>query len=157
MGKSYQKKTRRSRRKVQNLQDQAVTVDVAGGKASFQMVLPMSPLLSEVAGAIEQTAAQAGLLMMKALIDKEVERIAGVRYEHQADRQATRWGHDEGHVIFEGARWRCPGPASARSKATRCRCSAIRRSLIPDGCRRRSPNGFCIACPLGITPGLSTA
>ena len=110
MGKSYQRKTRRSRRKVQNLQDQAVTVDVAGGKASFQMVLPMSPLLSEVAGAIEQTAAQAGLLMMKALIDEEVERIAGVRYEHQADRQATRWGHAEGQVVFGGRKVALPRP-----------------------------------------------
>jgi putative transposase len=110
MGKSYQRKTRRSRRKVQNLQDQAVTVDVAGGKASFQMVLPMSPLLSEVAGAIEQTAAQAGLLMMKALLDEEVERIAGRRYEHQADRQATRWGHDEGQVIFGGRKVAMPRP-----------------------------------------------
>ena len=110
MGRSYQRKTRRSRRKVQNLQDQAVTVDVAGGKASFQMVFPMSPLLSEVAGAIEQTAAQAGLLMMKALIDEEVEQIAGVRYEHQADRQATRWGHDEGHVIFGGRKVAMPRP-----------------------------------------------
>jgi putative transposase len=102
MGKSYQRKTRRSRRKMQNLQDQSVTVDVAEGKASFQMVLPMSPLLSEVAGAIEETAAQAGLLLMKTLIDEEVEQIAGARYGHQADRQATRWGHDEGHVIFCG-------------------------------------------------------
>jgi putative transposase len=102
MGKSYQRKTRRSRRKMQQLQNQNVTVEVAEGRASFQMVLPMSPLLSEVAGAIEQTAAQAGLLMMKALIDEEVEQIAGVRYEHPADRQATRWGHDEGHVIFCG-------------------------------------------------------
>jgi transposase-like protein len=87
---------------VQNLQDQAVTVNVAEGKARFQMVLPISPLLSEVAGAIEQTASQAGLLMMKALIDEEVEQIAGRRYGHQADRQATRWGHEEGHVIFCG-------------------------------------------------------
>jgi putative transposase len=110
MGKSYQRKTRRSRRKVQNLQDQAVTVDVAGGKASFQMVLPMSPLLAEVAGAIEQTAAQAGLLMIKALIDEEVEQIAGVRYEHQADRQATRWGHDEGQVVFGGRKVALPRP-----------------------------------------------
>lgn len=110
MGKSYQRKTRRSRRKVQNLQDQAVTVDVAGGKASFQMVLPMSPLLAEVAGAIEQTAAQAGLLLMKALIDEEVEQIAGVRYEHQADRQATRWGHDEGQVVFGGRKVALPRP-----------------------------------------------
>ena len=110
MGKSYQRKTRRSRRKVQNLQNQSVTVDVAEGKASFQMVLPMNPLLLDVAGAIEQTASQAGLLMMKALIDEEVEQIAGGRYTHQTDRQATRWGHDEGHVIFAGRKVALPRP-----------------------------------------------
>jgi len=87
---------------MQNLQDQAVMVNVSEGQACFQMVLPMSPLLSEVAGAIEQTASQAGLLMMKALIDEEVEQIAGARYGHQADREATYWGHDEGHVVFSG-------------------------------------------------------
>ena len=41
MGKSYQRKTRRSRRKMEELQNQGVTVEVAEGKASFQMVLPM--------------------------------------------------------------------------------------------------------------------
>jgi putative transposase len=87
---------------MQDLANDQVRVEVAEGKASFQMVLPLSPLLAEVAGAIEQTATQAGLLMMKALIDEEVEQIAGTRYGHQADRQATRWGHDEGHVIYGG-------------------------------------------------------
>ena len=110
MGKSYQRKTRRSRRKVQDLQNQTVTVDLGEGKASFQMVLPMNPLLLDVAGAIEQTASQAGLLMMKALIDEEVEQIAGERYTHQTDRQATRWGHDEGHVIFAGRKVALPRP-----------------------------------------------
>ena len=85
-------------------------MDVAEGKASFQMVLPMNPLLLDVAGAIEQTASQAGLLMMKALIDEEVEQIAGTRYTHQTDRQATRWGHDEGHVIFAGRKVALPRP-----------------------------------------------
>jgi len=110
MGRSYQRKTRRSRRKMQNLQNQSVMVNVAEGQAAFQMVLPMSPLLSQVAGAIEETAAQAGLLMMKALIDEEVEQIAGERYGHQADRQATRWGHDEGHVVFCGRKVAMPRP-----------------------------------------------
>jgi putative transposase len=110
MGKSYQRKTRRSRRKVQNFESHTVTVDMGEGKASFQMVLPMSPLLLDVAGAIEQTASQAGLLMMKALIDEEVEQIAGSRYTHQTDRQATRWGHDEGHVIFAGRKVALPRP-----------------------------------------------
>lgn len=110
MGKSYQRKTRRSRRKMQDLNKDGVRVEVAEGKVSFQMVLPMSPLLSEVAAAIEQTAAQAGLLMMKALIDEEVEQMAGVRYGHQADRQATRWGYEEGHVIFCGRKVAMPRP-----------------------------------------------
>ena len=87
MGKSYQRKTRRSRRKLQDLQKQTVTVDMGEGEASFQMVLPLSPLLAEVAGAIEQTASQAGLLMMKALIDEEVEQRAGERYQHQPERR----------------------------------------------------------------------
>jgi transposase-like protein len=110
MGKSYQRKTRRSRRKVQDFRNQTVTVDVAGGKASFQMVLPLDPLLLDVAEAIEQTASQAGLLMMKALIDDEVEQIAGARYAHQTERQATRWGHDEGQVIFAGRKVALPRP-----------------------------------------------
>ncbi len=110
MGKSYQRKTRRSRRKVQDLQNQSVTVDLAEGKASFQRVLPMNPLLLQVAGAMEQTASQAGLLLMKALIDEEVEQIAGGRYTHQADRQATRWGQEEGHVIFAGRKVALPRP-----------------------------------------------
>ena len=110
MGTSYQRKTRRSRRKMQNLDNHEVRVEMTEGKASFQMVLPMSSLLAEVAGAIEQTAAQAGLLMMKALIDEEVEQLAGVRYGHQTDRQATRWGHDEGHVIFCGRKVAMPRP-----------------------------------------------
>jgi putative transposase len=110
MGTSYQRKTRRSRRKLQDLTNKGVRVEVAEGQASFQLVLPMSPLLSEVAGAIEQTATQAGLLMMKALIDEEVEQIAGMRYGHQADRQATRWGHDEGHVVYCGRKVAMPRP-----------------------------------------------
>jgi len=80
----------------------AVTVSLADGKASFQMVLPMSEILFNVAGAIEQTASEAGLRMMKALIDEEVEQLTGDRYRHQPNRQAIRWGKEDGHVIFAG-------------------------------------------------------
>ena len=102
MGKSYQRKSNRSRRKMQELSGNAVTVELADGKAAFQMILPMSEMLFDVAKAIEQTASHAGLLMMKALIDEEVEQLAGKRYRHQHDRKVIRWGNDEGHVIFAG-------------------------------------------------------
>jgi len=77
-------------------------VKVAEGKASFQMVLPMGDLMLDVAAAIEQTASQAGIMMMKSLIDDEVEQLVGQRYAHQADRSGYRWGKEDGHVIFAG-------------------------------------------------------
>ena len=102
MGKYYQTRTNRSKRKLHNLDGKAVTVEVADGKACFQMVLPMSEALFDVARAIEQTASEAGLLLMKSLIDEEVEQLAGGRYRHNPNRQAVRWGKEEGHVIFAG-------------------------------------------------------
>jgi putative transposase len=102
MGKYYHKKTNRSKRKMHHFDNSAVTVSLADGKASFQMVLPMSEILFDVAGAIEQTASEAGLRMMKALIDEEVEQLTGDRYRHQPARQGIRWGKEDGHVIFAG-------------------------------------------------------
>jgi putative transposase len=102
MSKYYQTKTSRSKRKLHNLQGNTVSVELANGKACFQMVLPMSEHLFDVAKAIEQTASEAGLLVMKSLIDEEVEQIAGNRYRHDAGRRAVRWGKEEGHVIFAG-------------------------------------------------------
>lgn len=110
MGKSYQRKTSRSKRKMQSLPEGTVSVETADGQARFQMVLPMNLLLFDVATEIERTASQAGLLMMKALIDEEVERRAGQRYTHQPDRQAQRWGHDEGAVVFAGRKVAMPRP-----------------------------------------------
>lgn len=110
MGKSYQRKTSRSKRKMQSLQEGTVSVETADGQARFQMVLPMNLLLFDVADQIERTASQAGLLMMKALIDEEVEQVAGQRYTHQPDRKAQRWGHDEGSVVFAGRKVAMPRP-----------------------------------------------
>jgi len=102
MGKYYQTRTNRSKRKLHNLDDKAVTVEVADGKACFQIILPFSEALFDVAKAIEQTASEAGLLLMKSFIDEEVEQLAGSRYHHDPHRQAVRWGKEEGHVIFAG-------------------------------------------------------
>jgi len=102
MGKTYTKKTNRSRRKLHKLPENAVRVDIAGGRATFQMLLPMNELMAEVADAIEETASQAGLLLMKAMIDDEVNQLVGPRYAHDQERQRFRWGKEEGHVIFAG-------------------------------------------------------
>jgi len=87
---------------MQELTGQAVTVGLADGKAAFQMILPMSEMLFDVAKAIEQSTSQVGLLIIRTLVDEEVEQLAGRRYEHNLQRQAVCWGNDEGHVIFAG-------------------------------------------------------
>jgi putative transposase len=102
MRRSYKKKTNRSKRKMHVLDKKAVTVSLAEGQARFQMVLPMNEALFDVASAIEKTASEAGLLMMKSLIDEEVEQLTGDRYRHLPDRQAVRWGTQDGHVIYAG-------------------------------------------------------
>lgn len=102
MSKNYQKKTDRSRRKMVPLQKDAVQVHTSNGQARFQMILPMPELMKDAAAAIEETAHKAGLLVIKALIDEEVELLAGPRYAHQDGKPAVRWGTEEGSIVFAG-------------------------------------------------------
>ncbi len=69
---------------------------------SVQLTLPIAEILAGVSDAVERVAGEAGLLVIKALIDEEVEQLAGKRYEHQESRQAQRWGRQESHVVFSG-------------------------------------------------------
>jgi len=102
MSKRYTKKTSRSRRKSQVFNGRAVKVSLVQGQASIQMVLPLQELMGEVARWVEELASQTGLLLMKGLIDEEVQQLVGAQYIHNGNRQAYRWGMEEGHVIFAG-------------------------------------------------------
>lgn len=99
MGKKYSTKTRRSRRiSPPRLRGRIVSRD----EASVQLQLPIAEIIAGMGDTVEALAAEAGLLVMKALIDDEVERRVGPRYAHAADRSAVRWGRAEGHAIFAG-------------------------------------------------------
>jgi len=102
MSRSYKKKTNRSKRKMIQMNKNAATVSLANGQATFQIVLPMGQTMMDIATSIEKTATEAGLLMIQALVNDEVEHLAGERYQHQSDRQAVRWGQEDGHVIYAG-------------------------------------------------------
>ncbi len=97
--KKYRKKKSRSRRKSPRSPHGRV---VSTGNGEVQLALPIPQLLAAAHGAIEALAGEAGLLIMKALIDEEVEQIAGKRYAHDGEREAVRWGHEEGFVVFAG-------------------------------------------------------
>lgn len=96
--KKYRKKTSRSRRKARTPQGRVISTE----GDEIQLALKAPRLLAAAHGAVEALACETGLLIIKALIDEEVEHLVGRRYEHQERREAVRWGHDEGFVVFGG-------------------------------------------------------
>jgi len=99
MSQRYIKRTQRSRRKSPaRILGQVSSI----GNGSIQLSLPLPELLSDIGQEVERVAFDAGLLVMKALLDDEVQQLAGERYRHQPDRQASRWGTDQGYVVYAG-------------------------------------------------------
>ena len=69
---------------------------------TVQLTLPVPEILAGLHGAIEETATRAGVLIMRTLLEEEVERLAGEKHKHNPDRQGLRWGKEESHVVFGG-------------------------------------------------------
>jgi len=103
MPKKYVKKTKRSRRKApREPRGRVREVNQEKGEVTLELPLPLRELLAGVRNAVESVAAEAGLLVMKALIDEEVEQYSGPKDQHNPERQGHRWGSEEGYVVFSG-------------------------------------------------------
>ena len=96
--KTYRKKTRRSRRQAPRSSGRVVSAN----EREIHVALPIPQLLAATHGAVEALAGEAGLLVIKALIDEEVEQRVGRRHEHDEGREAVRWGKEQGYVVFGG-------------------------------------------------------
>jgi len=99
MAKKYTKKTRRSRRREPKFE---IHSEAKVTESGVQMLLPIAEILAGVQDSVEALAGHAGLLIMKALLEDEVDQLVGERYAHDSERQASRHGHEEGHVVFAG-------------------------------------------------------
>ena len=96
--KNYRKKTTRSRRKPPISKGRVISAT----EDEIQLALPIPQVLAATHGAVEALAGEAGLLIIKGLIDEEVKQLAGTRYGHDPDRDTVRWGNEEGFVVFGG-------------------------------------------------------
>lgn len=77
-----------------------------GRRVWLELPLPLAEVLSETETAVEQLAGEAGLLLMRAAIEAEVEQLAGPRYARLEQRRASRWGSQAGYVVFGGQKVR---------------------------------------------------
>jgi len=97
------KRPSRSRRKAPvEPRGRVVAVDSQGDAPSVQILLPLPSLLGEIRVRLEELATEAGRLIMRALLQDEVEQKAGERYGRGESRRAIRWGQEEGYVVFAG-------------------------------------------------------
>lgn len=101
MQKKYAKRTSRSRRKPLRGEGEG-SVDSSRPVPTVQLTLPVPEILAGLHGAIEETATRAGVLIMRTLVEEEVERLAGEKHKHNPERQGLRWGREESHVVFGG-------------------------------------------------------
>lgn len=99
MAKKYRKKTRRSRRRSPKLENRCESRVTESG---VHLTLPITEILAGVQDSLESLAGHAGLLIMNALLEDEVDQLVGERYSHNPDRRASRHGHDDGYIVFAG-------------------------------------------------------
>jgi putative transposase len=69
---------------------------------TVQMPLPMKEVLSMMQSGVGNLLRQAGLELMKLVMDEEVRHLAGERHEQHAGRQAHRWGKEDGCCVIDG-------------------------------------------------------
>ncbi len=101
--RGYQKRTRRSKRKLSLSRREVLRVEESAPETvSIQLSLPIAEILADMGSEVERIAGEVGLALMEATIASEVNQRVGERYRHNPDRSASRWGFQEGSVFFAG-------------------------------------------------------
>jgi putative transposase len=70
----------------------------------IQLPLDRDELLALMQDSLEALAIEVGLLVAAGLLEDEVTRLCGRRYERQSDRMHTRYGHQRGTATLAGQR-----------------------------------------------------
>lgn len=75
---------------------------VLEGRVNIEVPVSVAEIIEGVGQEAEQLAGEAGLLIMKAVMDAEVESLAGPKGKHDPERTATRWTAQQGYVALAG-------------------------------------------------------
>ncbi|MFH0980847.1 MAG: IS256 family transposase, partial [Planctomycetota bacterium] len=72
------------------------------GRVEVALPVSLAEVIEGLSEEVERLTGEAGLLIMKAVMDAEVESLAGPRGRHDPQRRATRWTHQPGYVVLAG-------------------------------------------------------
>jgi len=74
----------------------------ANQNPNIQMSLPMADIVGLLQQGVGHLLREAGLALMKLVMDEEVRHLAGERHQQHAERRAHRWGQEEGYCVIDG-------------------------------------------------------
>jgi transposase-like protein len=75
-----------------------------------QRVLPLAALMFTLRRGLREFVVEAGIQALEALLEDERTQLCGERYQHDAERTATRGGHAPGELVLGGRKVRLARP-----------------------------------------------
>ena len=94
MEKTYQIDKQRA---VRNFQKFASEVN-----PTIQTILPLSDIVGMLQEGVGHLMREAGLLLMMGIMEEEVRHVVGERSVPNRERQASRWGQEQGYCVIDG-------------------------------------------------------
>ena len=139
MKKTYQGRPSKSKQKF------AV---VGNRELAVHLPLPLVEVWEELQPEVEHLTGLAGLKIIRAVIEDEVTRRVGPRYQPEVESSCVRWGQQPGYVVFSGQKVAVERPRVRTRAGQEVELHSYAR-LQHDGRRQR-------AVREGIVAGLST-
>jgi putative transposase len=125
------------------------TFEVMGGKeVAVRLPLPLVEVWEQLQPEVEHLTGLAGLKIIRAVIEDEVRRRVGPRYQPDAESSCVRWGQQPGYVVFAGQKVAVERPRVRTRKGEEVPLDSYER-LQHDGRRQR-------AVREGIVAGLTS-
>ena len=69
---------------------------------TIQMILPLADIVGLLQEGVGHLLRQAGLELMRLVMDEEVKSLAGERQQQHEGRRAHRWGKEDGFCVVDG-------------------------------------------------------
>ena len=69
---------------------------------NIQMILPLAEIVGLLQQGVGNLLRETGLALMEMVMEEEVRYLAGERHQQHAQRQAHRWGREQGYCVVDG-------------------------------------------------------
>jgi putative transposase len=121
---------------------------VGGPELLVRVPLPMAEVWAEMQAQVEELAGQAGLQILRAILEDEVSRRVGPPHRPNPSAGCVRWGKQPGYVVFAGQKVSLERPRVRTREGQEVELESYRQ-LQQDGKLQR-------AVREGVVAGLST-